>query len=142
MLNWIFIVRTHRNKSEGRHFDPLWHIILISSQAVFGVLSGKAANTNFIVFAWSNHGLKPRSTAFVVNLLIITSPMQLVMLGTDYIYGYQSIYNTITHMTAPTKITFFFIHTSRSWYSSFKESFCPRQQWPVTFLLHDGYWRL
>jgi hypothetical protein len=45
----------------NRHVAPLWHVILISSQPVFAlspqycILSGKATNTNFIVYGltWS-----------------------------------------------------------------------------------------
>ena len=55
----------HRNKSADRHVAPLGHIILIPNQPVFVlspyccVLSGKATNTNFIVFSLTRSGLEP-----------------------------------------------------------------------------------
>jgi hypothetical protein len=51
--------------SLGRHVAPLGHIILILSQPVFAltpyccVLSGEAANTNFIVFGLTRTRLEP-----------------------------------------------------------------------------------
>jgi hypothetical protein len=54
-----------KQQSVGRHFAPLWQIILIPSQPVFAfipyccVLRWEATNTNFIVFGLTRRGLEP-----------------------------------------------------------------------------------
>jgi hypothetical protein len=59
--------------------NPLWHIILITSQPGFAlspyccVLSGEATHTNLIVFGLTLRGPNPRSTA---STLAIKPPMR------------------------------------------------------------------
>ena len=54
-----------KQQSADRYVVPLGHIILIPSQSVFAlspkcsVLSGKATNTNFIVFGLTRSGIEP-----------------------------------------------------------------------------------
>jgi hypothetical protein len=61
----FYSASSHKQQSVDRHVGPLGHIILISSQPVFVlspqccVVSGEATNTNFLVFGWTQSGLKP-----------------------------------------------------------------------------------
>ena len=66
-LSWIFYSACSlKQQSADRHVASLVHIILIQSQPVFAVspeccvLSGEAANTNFIVIGNTRSGLEPR----------------------------------------------------------------------------------
>jgi hypothetical protein len=66
-LNYAQPYKTTKNCIRVRHVAPraLGHIILIQSQPVFAlspyccVLSGEAANTNFIGFSLTRPGLEP-----------------------------------------------------------------------------------
>ena len=61
----IYSASSLKQQSACRHVASLWHIILNPSQPVFAlapkccVLSGKATNTNFVVFGVNRPGLEP-----------------------------------------------------------------------------------
>jgi hypothetical protein len=72
-----------KQQSVNRHVSPLKTLSCFWAKPVFAlspkccVLSGEAANTNFIVFDLSRPGSNPQSTVFKVSTLTITPPMLL-----------------------------------------------------------------
>ena len=83
-LSWIYFYSTSslKQQSAEKHVAPLGHIIPIPSQAVFVrspyfcMLSRKATNINFIVFALTRSRFEPTIYHTHGEHAIITPPMQ------------------------------------------------------------------
>jgi hypothetical protein len=93
MLSWICIKLSHWNSPK---VDTSLHINLILSQQVFAhfhlccVLSGKAANTNVIVYGltmvWPEQSSNTWSIALETCTLTITPPMRSVILWLSVLF--------------------------------------------------------
>ena len=85
-LSWIYSASSLKHQSMHAHVAPFGHILPIPSKPVFALtpqscmLSGEAANTNFIVSFFIQPGMNSQSTALQTSMLSITLSMLLVFL--------------------------------------------------------------